>query len=477
MIKKIAILGAGPGGYVAAVRAAQLGADVTVIENDQVGGTCLNWGCVPSKILKTTADRVDISRRFGEFGILMEGEIRLDMDTLAERKERVIQTQRKAIEALFKHNRVRYERGKGRILEYGKIEVHRLTGEREIVSWNRLLIATGSRPIDIPTFPFDGERVISSNEALFLNDIPESIVIVGGGVIGCEFAFIFAGLGSRVTVVEAMERLLPLPSVDDANSKVLQREMKKRKIDFFVNRTVNSLDYSQSGLHINIGPSTLSDKGKGQKREPFMLEAEKLLVCIGRRPNTDDIGIGSVGIKTDKQGWIQVNGKMATNIKNIYALGDVLGPEKVMMAHVASAEGIVAAENATGGNSKMEYDVIPGAIFTTPEVADVGITEAQALSQGIKIRTDTVLFRNISKAQVLGEIAGQVKMISQRDTGEILGVHIIGPHATDLIAEGALAVKRGCTVKQLAGTIHAHPTLAEIMLETSLKALDRGLHG
>ncbi len=167
MIKKIAILGAGPGGYVAAVRAAQLGADVTVIENDQVGGTCLNWGCVPSKILKTTADRVDISRRFEEFGILMEGEIRLDMDTLAERKERVIQTQRKAIEALFKHNRVRYERGKGRILEYGKIEVHRLTGEREIVSWNRLLIATGSRPIDIPTFPFDGERVISSNEALF----------------------------------------------------------------------------------------------------------------------------------------------------------------------------------------------------------------------------------------------------------------------------------------------------------------------
>jgi dihydrolipoamide dehydrogenase len=437
MTKRVAILGAGPGGYVAAVRAAQLGADVTVIENDQVGGTCLNWGCVPSKILKTTADRLDISRRFGEFGIVTEGEIRLDMETLTERKGRVIQTQRKAIETLFRHNRVRHERGKGRILGYGKIEINRLTGEREILSWDKLLIATGSRTAEISAFPFDGERVISSNEALFLNDIPESIVIVGGGVIGCEFAFIFAGLGSKVTVVEAMGRLLPLPSVDEENSKVLQREMKKRKIDFFVNRTVKGVEYGKSVLRVNIGLSPFTDKIKGKKS--LVVEAEKLLVCIGRRPNTDDMGIDTIGVKTDQQGWIQVSNKMTTNIENVYALGDVLGPDKVMMAHVASAEGIVAAENAMGGNRKMKYDVIPGAIFTTPEVAGVGLTEAQALSQGIKIRTDIVLFRNISKAQVLGEIAGQVKMISQRDTGKILGIHIIGPHATDLIAEGALA--------------------------------------
>ncbi|MEA3360289.1 MAG: FAD-dependent oxidoreductase, partial [Thermodesulfobacteriota bacterium] len=239
--------------------------------------------------------------------------------------------------------------------------------------------------------------------------------------------------------------------------------------------TVKGVEYGQPGLSVSIGPSSFSGKIKG--KESLALEAEKLLVCIGRKPNTDGIGIDTIGVKTDQQGWIQVSNKMTTNIENVYAFGDVLGPDKIMMAHVASAEGIVAAENAMGGNRKMEYDVIPGAIFTTPEVADVGITEAQAISQGIKIRTDTVLFRNISKAQVLSEIAGQVKMISQRDTGKILGVHIIGPHATDLIAEGALAVKRGCTVKQLAETIHAHPTLAEIMLETSLKALDRGLHG
>ena len=475
MSKKIAILGAGPGGYVAAVRAAQLGADVTVVENDQVGGTCLNWGCVPSKILKTTADRLDISRQFGQFGIVTEGEIRLDMETLTKRKERVIQIQREAIEKLLRHNRVRHERGKGRILGYGKIEVNRLNGESEILSWDKLLIATGSSTSEISAFPFDGKRVISSNEALFLNDIPESIVIVGGGVIGCEFAFIFAGLGSKVTVVEAMGRLLPLPSVDEEISKVLQREMRKRKIDFFLNRTVKDARYGHSGLYVNVGLSSLNGKTSG--KEPLVVETEKLLVCVGRRPNTDDIGIDSIGITTDKQGWIQVNNKMGTNIENVYALGDVLGPDKIMMAHVASAEGIVAAENAMGSNRTMKYDVIPGAIFTTPEVAAVGLTEAQALNKGIKIRADTVLFRNISKAQVLGEIAGQVKMISQRDTGKILGVHIIGSHATDLIAEGVLAVKQGCTVKQLSGTIHAHPTLAEIMLETSLKALDRGLHG
>ncbi|MEA3361392.1 MAG: FAD-dependent oxidoreductase, partial [Thermodesulfobacteriota bacterium] len=320
MTKKIAILGAGPGGYVAAVRAAQLGADVTVIENDQVGGTCLNWGCVPSKILKTTADRLDISRKFGEFGIVTEGEIRLDMETLTERKERVIQTQRKAIETLLRHNRVRHERGKGRILGYGTIEINRLTGEREILSWDRLLIATGSRTAEISAFPFDGERVISSNEALFLNEIPESIVIVGGGVIGCEFAFIFAGLGSRVTVVEGMGRLLPLPSVEEENSKVLQREMKKRKIDFFVNRTVKGIEYGQSGLYVSVGPSPFSGKIKG--KESLALETEKLLVCIGRKPNTDGIGIDTLGIKTEQQGWIQVSNKMSTNIENVYAIGD-----------------------------------------------------------------------------------------------------------------------------------------------------------
>jgi len=475
MVNKIVVLGAGSGGYVAAIRAAQLGADVTVIENDQVGGTCLNWGCVPSKILKTTADKLDVSHRFEEFGIIAKGKLHVDMGVLAERRRRVIETQQKAIEMLLKKNKIKCERGKGRVLGHGKIEISTLNGESNIIVWDKLLIASGSRIAEVPSLPFDGKRIISSNEALFLDHIPTSIVILGGGVIGCEFSSIFAGLGSKVTVVESMGRLLPLPSVDEENSKVLQREMKKRKIDFFLNRTVKGVEYEKSGICAKIDQFSPNDNL--EKEGPVIVTAEKLLVCTGRRPNTDDIGIDSIGVTMDENGWILVNKKMNTNVENVYALGDVLGPDKIMMAHVASAEGIVAAENATGGNSSMEYNAIPGAIFTTPEVADVGLTEVQAISQGIEIDCDTVLFRNISKAHVTGEIAGQLKMISKRDTGKIIGIHIIGPHATDLIAEGALAVERGCTVKQLANIVHAHPTLPEIMLETSYKLLGRGIHG
>ncbi len=474
MINKIVVLGAGSGGYVAAIRAAQLGAHVTVIEHEQIGGTCLNWGCVPSKLLKTTADKINIAHRFEEFGIITKGKIHVDMGVLAERRRRVIETQQRAIEMLLRKNKVTYERGKGRILGHGKIEISTLNGERKIILWDKLLIASGSRIAEVPSLPFDGKRIISSNEALFLDHIPASIVIVGGGVIGCEFSSIFAGLGSKVTVVESMGRLLPLPSVDEENSKVLQREMKKRKIDFFLNQTVKGVEYEKSCICAKIG---LFSSHNLEKEGPAIVKAEKLLVCIGRRPNTDDIGIDSIGVKMDENGWILVNKKMNTNVEHVYALGDVLGPDKIMMAHVASAEGIVAAENATGGHSSMEYNAIPSAIFTTPEIADVGLTEAQAISQGIEIKCDAVLFRNISKAHVIGEIAGQVKMISKRDTGRIIGIHIIGPHATDLIAEGVLAVKRGCTVKQLSNVVHAHPTLPEIMLETSYKLLGRAIHG
>lgn len=475
MTNKIVVLGAGSGGYVAAIRAAQLGAHVTVIEHEHIGGTCLNRGCVPSKILKVVAEKLDSSRRFEEFGIIAKGKIYADMKVLAEKRRRVIETQQKAIEMLLKKNRIDYVRGKGRILGHGKIEVIRSNGERKIALWDKLLIATGSRIAKIPSLPFDNKRIISSNEALFLDHIPRSIVILGGGIIGCEFSSIFSGLGSKVTVVESMDRLLPLPSIDEHNSKVLQREMRKKNIDFYLNRTIKAVEYGGSGLRLEIDLFSANDKPENE--EPEIVEAEKLLVSVGRKPNTDDIGIDSIGVKMDKNGWILVNQKMNTNVEHVYALGDVLGPDKIMMAHVASAEGVVAAENAMGGNSRMRYKAIPGAIFTTPEIAYVGVTQAQAINKAIDINCDTVLFRNISKAHVIGEIAGQLKMISERDTGRIIGIHIIGPHATDLIAEGSLAVERGCTVKQLSNIVHAHPTLPEIMLETSYKLLGRAIHG
>jgi dihydrolipoamide dehydrogenase len=312
---------------------------------------------------------------------------------------------------------------------------------------------------------------------LDLLEIPESILIVGGGVIGCEFAFILQALGSKVTVVEALSRVLPLPSVDEGCSKVLQREMKKRKIKFMVNSTIEKVQDERDKCRVTIGSSLFVRELKERKPKPLIMEVEKMLVCIGRKPNTANSGIEKLGVKMDKKGWVITNERMETSVPNVYAIGDVLGPSKIMLAHVASAEGLIAAENAMEMDSKMNYNIVPGAIFTMPEVANVGLTESQAREQGYNIRADTVLFRNVAKAQVIGEIAGEAKIVSDAENGRILGVHIIGPHATDLIAEGTLAMKMGCTVKELAETIHAHPTLAEIMSETSFKALSRPLHG
>ena len=349
-------------------------------------------------------------------------------------------------------------------------------GKKILFPWDRLIIATGSRPAGIPAFPLDGKHIISSDDALSLSEPPDSLIIVGGGVIGCEFASIFSAYGVQVTIVEALGRLLPLPSVDEDCSRTLQREMKKRKVQFYTGQMVESVARTPEGLAAQLVPSPFV-KDSSQKGKPLFLMADKLLVCIGRIPNTDNLGIETLGVGTDRNGWIRVDNRMATNIENIYAIGDVLGPEKVMLAHVASVEGGVAAENCTGGNREMGYNAVPGAIFTTPEVADVGLTEEQAHDRGKAVRADTVLFRTNSKAHVIGEISGQAKIISDQETGKILGVHMIGPHVTDLIAEGTLAVQTGCTVQQLSLTIHAHPTLSEIMLETSYKALEMGIHG
>ena len=253
--------------------------------------------------------------------------------------------------------------------------------------------------------------------------------------------------------------------------------MKKRKIKFVVNQTVERVEDKEGKCLVTIGPSPFDTIQKERGLNPQKVEVEKALVCIGRKPNTANIGLEKLGVKTDEKGWIIADERMKTSIPGVYAIGDVLGPAKIMLAHVASKEGLIAAENAMGRNRTMDYNIVPGAIFTMPEVANVGLTEAQAKKQGHNVRADTVLFRNVAKAQVIGEIAGEVKIVSDTETGRILGVHMIGPHATDLIGEGTLAIQMGCTVNELAETIHAHPTLAEIMLEASYKALGKALHG
>ena len=283
------------------------------------------------------------------------------------------------------------------------------------------------------------------------------MLIVGGGVIGCEFGFIFSSLGSKVTIVEAMDRLLPIPSVDKDCSKVIQREMKKRKIDFMVNRTVERVEKNGRKICVTIGPSHFGGQLNEKELTPLSLETDKVLVSIGREPNTNHIGMEKLGINMDERGWIHADERMKTNIPGVYAIGDVLGPSKIMLAHVASREGLVAAENAVGRNLEMDYDVVPGAIFTMPEVACVGLSEIDAKERGYNIRSDKVLFRNLGKAHVIGEIAGEAKIISEVGNGRILGVHMVGPHVTDLIAEATLAMNRRCTVKQLAETLPRTP--------------------
>ena len=477
MAIKLTVVGAGPGGYAAAVRAAQMGAEVTVVERDNVGGTCLNRGCIPSKIMKTTAELLDHFKRASEFAIEVKGDFRPDMQGLLSRKEKVIQNQSKGILELFRHHKIRYLEGTGFIQGSNTVTVTQEDGSVIEIPCDKLILALGSRPLSIPSFPFDGVRIISSNEALNLQKLPASILIVGGGVIGCEFAFIFSSLGSKVTLVEGLSRILPLPSVDRDCSKILQREMKKRHINFMVDRTVESFEKAKDKLRINVGPSPFLPESQKGDVKTSTVEVEQVLVCIGRRPNTANVGLENIGVRTDDHGWIIVDERMETNKPGVYAIGDVLGPLKVMLAHVASTEGLVAAENAVGGNRTMDYSVVPGAIFTMPEVANVGLTETQAKEQGYNVRSDSVLFRTLGKPHVIGEIAGQAKIVSDAGNGKIFGVHIVGPRATDLIAEAALAIQMGGSVQDLAATIHAHPTLAEIMLETSFKAMGRALHG
>jgi dihydrolipoyl dehydrogenase len=477
MATRVTILGAGPGGYVAAVRAAQLGASVTVVEKEQVGGTCLNWGCIPSKIMKATAEMLEKFHQAEAFGIRTDGSAALDMQLLMARKQKVLATQIKGIEGLLAHHQISLVRGSAHIDGPGRVSATGEDGQVQRWEWDRLIIATGSQPFSVPAFPFDGRQILSSNHILGIEKVPESILIVGGGVIGCEFACILSAMGAKVTVVEALDRMLPLPSVDPGCSKVLEREMKKRKIKFYVNRVVASIDRSENGLMATIGPSPFAENLKDKDNVPVPIQVAQALVCIGRSPNTKAIGLSTIGLETDAKGWIAVDDRLQAGVPGVYAIGDVLGPERVMLAHVASTEAMLAAENAMGGDRAMDYTAVPGAIFTMPEVACVGLTESQAREQGIDARTDTVLFRSLGKAQVIGELAGQASIVSDAVSGRVLGVHIIGPHATDLLGEGALAVANHLSVADIADTIHAHPTLAEIMLEAALKGTDKALHG
>ncbi len=468
---RIVVLGGGPGGYAAALHAARRGAQVTLVERDALGGTCLNRGCIPSKILKACADRLEAVRRAAEFGIGGVAAAGIDLAAVRARQQRIIDIQIRAIGSMLKEAGVRLVAGAGRIDGPGRLTVETDAGTTETLPWDRLILATGSRPAPLAGLPFDGQSVWSSNEALFPDRLPGHLLIVGGGVIGCELASIYRSLGSRVTLVEALDRLLPLPSVDPDVSTVLLREMKRRGIDCRLGARVCDARPDNAGITVEL---------RKDREAACRITADRVLVCIGRRPTGDGVGLETVGIATDAGGWIQVDEGLATTAAGVFAIGDLLGPDHVMLAHVAGAEAAVAAENALAPGQhkrRMDYRAVPAAIFTAPEVAVVGSSETEAVRAGLDVRSTTVLFRSLGKAHAIGEIAGQAKIVFQPRDGRIRGVHLIGARATDLIAEATLAIQQGCTVRDLAATIHAHPTLAEIMGEAATRAVETLVHG
>ncbi len=456
---KIAILGAGPGGYVAAIKAAQLGVQVTVIEDTEVGGTCLNKGCIPTKTLLATTELLHKTKNSIEFGIEISGQVTPNLSKIMERKNKVVSTQVKGIRSLFKSWGITLIEGRGMVISPEKIEVQKRDGSTDIVGADRIIIATGSRPAQLPLFPFDGDHILSSDDALTIKSVPKTLIIIGAGVIGCEFAFIFSELGADITMLEIMPRALS--TEDPEISETLERELKKKKIKLMTGVKVTGVQGRHDGIHVYL------EEGKE-------LVAEKLLVSVGRDLNSDGIGVEAVGIEKGPKGEIVVNEKMETNIGGMYAIGDVTGG--LLYAHVASREGIIAAKNIIGADQKMDYSVVPATIFTSPEIATVGLKENQAAEKGIKVKTGRFQFRAIGKAHVMGEITGFIKVISDETSDRILGVHIIGPHASDLIHEAALAMKAGLKTKDIAETIHSHPTLSEGMMEAAEDVHGEAIH-
>ena len=393
------------------------------------------------------------------YGLELEGTISPNIRKIVERKNKVVGTQVKGIRGLFKSWGVSLVEGRGVIVDPKKIMVTMADGSIADVESDRIIIATGSNPARIPVFPFDGKRILSSDDAINPDSIPQSLLIVGAGVIGSEFAFIYKEFGSDVTMVEMVSNAVS--TEDEEISQLLERELKKKKIKLLTDTSVEKVDVKDDGV------SVLLSNGK-------TIEAEKVLVSIGRAVNSKEIGLEAVGVKTGQRGEIIVDESMQTSVEGIYAIGDVTGG--IMLAHLASKEGTVAAENAMGGNSRVNYDVVPAAIFTSPEIGSVGLREKQAVEKGIKYKVGRFQFRALGKAHAMGEISGLFKIISEEGTDRILGAHIIGPHASDLIHEIAVAMEKGLTVKDIAHTIHAHPTLAEGVMEAAEDVHDAAIH-
>jgi dihydrolipoamide dehydrogenase len=459
--KEIVIIGAGPGGYVAAIKAAQLGGKVTLIEKDELGGTCLNWGCIPTKALLRGVELLEAVEGAKEFGVQVAG-VSVDLAKLMARKDRAVKTLVAGVSGLMKSNGIEVIKGKAGLLSPRKIQVLDQQNQTMAFEARRVILAPGSVSARLPIPGADLPGVMDSNGALQLTRIPDSMVIIGAGPIGLEFGTIFAALKTKVTIVEMLPQILPTEDAEVASA--LEKSLRHFKIQFFTGAQVKEI------IEIGEGKKkVLVQQGDSEKD----FEAEVVLVAVGRKPNLENLGLAEAGIQADKKG-IEVNSRMETNSPGVYAIGDATG--KWLLAHFASAQGEVAAENAMGREVELESRAVPRCVYTLPEVASVGMTEKEAKEGGYDYRAGRFPFSASGKATVIGERNGFVKILSEVKYGEVLGVQIFGPHATDLIGEAVLAMQMEGTAQDLAKTIHPHPTLTEAMKEAALDVDGMALH-
>jgi len=453
--KDVVVIGGGPGGYVAAIHAAHLGADVALVEKDKLGGTCLNRGCIPTKALVRSAEVMLDARRSSDFGIDIEN-IKINFRKVMERKRNVVDKLVSGVEQLMKANKISVHRGIGRILSPHLVKVN-----DEEIATKKVVIATGSESTLLPISGLDLPGMLTTDDILELEELPKSLVVIGGSYTGAEFACIFNALGTKVTIVK--RRPLRLEPVDEEVGRRFAQTLPRQGIDVKIGAAVKAIRKEGECLKV------VWDTAEGEQG----VEGQIVLMATGRKPYTEGLGLVELGIKMDGPA-IVVNEYLETNIKDVYAIGDVLG--KNMLAHVAFYEGEVAVENALGRSRQADYHAVPSCVFVQPEVACVGITEAEAKDSGIPYKVSKFPFLACGRAVAMDETAGIVKMICDAENGRVLGIHIMGPHASDLIAEGALAMQMGATAKDIAHTMHAHPTVPEAVQEAAMGQLEGSIH-
>ncbi|TDE03535.1 dihydrolipoyl dehydrogenase [Flavobacterium hiemivividum] len=461
----VVIIGSGPGGYVSAIRCAQLGFKTAIIEKySTLGGTCLNVGCIPSKALLSSSHHYAELAHFADHGIEVSGEVKVNLEKMIGRKQAIVDQTSGGVKYLMDKNKITVLEGLGSFVDATHVAIAKADGTSETVEAKNIIIATGSKPSNLPFIKIDKERIITSTEALKLKEVPKHLIIIGGGVIGIELGQVYLRLGAQVSVVEYMDRIIP--GMDASLSKELTKVLKKQGMKFYVSHKVKSVERNGDAVTVQ------ADNAKG---ETITLQGDYSLVSVGRRPYTDGLNADKAGVKISDRGMVEVNDHLQTNVSNIYAIGDVV--RGAMLAHKAEEEGAMVAEILAGQKPHINYNLIPGVVYTWPEVAAVGQTEEQLKASGVEFKSGSFPFKALGRARASGDLDGFVKILADAKTDEVLGVHMIGARCADLIAEAVVAMEFKASAEDISRMSHAHPTFAEAIKEAALAATDnRALH-